>query len=109
MSDIDLRPIHKFFRVTISSIKYAKNTNSDFINLLVYFISPYKITLHLNLLEFCETNATLHSFQEKAYRVKHILEVPDICQSNIVDEELRIQNFMKKPNQNTNFSIKLVF
>ena len=31
MSDLEFRPIHKFFRVTISSIKYMKYSNSDMI------------------------------------------------------------------------------
>ena len=31
MSDLEFRPIHKFFRVTISSIKYMKDSNSDMI------------------------------------------------------------------------------
>ena len=29
LSDLDIRPIHKFFRVIISSIKYMKNSNSS--------------------------------------------------------------------------------
>ena len=32
MSDLEFRPIHKFFRVTISSIKYMKDSNSDMIS-----------------------------------------------------------------------------
>ena len=40
MSDLEFRPIHKFFRVTISFIKYMKNTNSDIISLHVYNNSP---------------------------------------------------------------------
>ena len=44
MSDLEFKPIHKFFRVTISSIKYTKNTTSDIISLHVYSNSPYKIT-----------------------------------------------------------------
>ena len=44
MSELEFRPIHKFFRVTLSSIKYIKNYNSDIISLLVYNNSPYKIT-----------------------------------------------------------------
>ena len=31
MSDHEFRPIRKFFRVTISSIKYIKNSSSDMI------------------------------------------------------------------------------
>ena len=48
MSDFEFRPIHKFFRVTISSIKKdMKNSNSDISSLHVYNNSPYKITLPL--------------------------------------------------------------
>ena len=59
MSDLEFRPIHKFFRVTISSIKYKKNSNSDMITLYIYNNSPEKITLPLGLLGYCETNATI--------------------------------------------------
>ena len=40
MSDLEFRPIHKFFRVIISSIKYMKNSNSDIISLHVNNNSP---------------------------------------------------------------------
>ena len=50
MSDLEFRPIHKFFRVKISSIKHMKDTNSHMISLHVYNISTYKITLQLGLL-----------------------------------------------------------
>ena len=33
MSDFEFKPIHKLFKITISSIKYSKNTNSDIISL----------------------------------------------------------------------------
>ena len=49
MSDLESKPNHKFFRVTISSIKYTKNTISDIISLDVCNTSPYKITLPLGL------------------------------------------------------------
>ena len=42
MSDFELRQIQKIFRVTISSIKYMKNSNSDIISLHVYNNSSYK-------------------------------------------------------------------
>ena len=58
MSDFDFRPIHKFFKITISSIKYERKTNSDIISLHVYNNTPNKITLPLGLLGYCETNAT---------------------------------------------------
>ena len=50
MSDLEFKPIHKFFRITISSIKYMKHSNSDIISLHVYNNSPYQITLPLGLL-----------------------------------------------------------
>ena len=49
MSDFEFRPIHKFFKITISSIKYVKNTNSDFISLHVYNNTPNRITIPLGL------------------------------------------------------------
>ena len=58
MSDFEFRPIHNFFKITISSIKYVKNTNSDTIPLHVYNNTPNRITLPLGLLGNCETNAT---------------------------------------------------
>ena len=45
ISDFELKPLHKFFKITISSIKYLKNTNSDIISLHVYNNTPYQITL----------------------------------------------------------------
>ena len=36
MSDLAFKPIHNFFRITISSIKYMKHSNSDIISLHVY-------------------------------------------------------------------------
>ena len=69
MPDFEFKPIHKFFKITISSIKYLKNTNSDIIPLDVYNNTPYQVTLPLGLLGYCETNATLSPEHEKAYRV----------------------------------------
>ena len=74
MSDLECKPIHKLFRVTISSIIYTKNTNtnSDIISLHVYNNSSYKITLPLGLLGYCETNATISPTLEVSYRVNNI-------------------------------------
>ena len=83
MSDFEFKPIHKFFKITISSIKYLKNTNSDIFSLHVYNITSYRIKLPLGLLEFCETNATTLPVNEVAYRVNNILQLLDICQSTI--------------------------
>ena len=87
MSDLEFRPIHKFFRVTISSIKYKKNSYSDMITSIhIYNTSPYKKTLPLGLLGYCEKNATISPTKETAYRVNNILHLLDICQSTILDE-----------------------
>ena len=94
MSDLEFEPIHKFFRVSISSIKYMKNSNSDIISLHVYNNSPYKTILPLGLLGFSETNATTSPTKEVAYRVNIILQLLDICQSTIFDEELSINNII---------------
>ena len=71
MSDLEFRPIHKFFRVTISCIKYMKKSNSDTISLHIYNNSPYKITLPLGLLGYCETNATISPTKKMASRVNN--------------------------------------
>ena len=89
MSDLDFRPIHKLFRVTISSIKKVKNSNSDMISLHVYNNSPNKITLPVGLLGYCETNATFSPTKEVAYRVNNFLQLLDKCQSTILDEETK--------------------
>ena len=75
MSDLEFKPIHKFIRVTFSSIKYTKNTNSDILSLLVYNYSPCKITLPLGLLGYCETNATISPTLEVSYRVNNIIKI----------------------------------
>ena len=94
MSDFEFRPIHKFFKITISSIKYLKNTNSDIISLHVYNNTPYQVTLPLGLLGYCETNATISPINEVAYRFNNILQLLDICQSKVLDEELSINNII---------------
>ena len=52
MSDLE-------FRVMISSIKYMKNSNFDIISQHVCNNSPYKITLPLGLLGYCEKTQQL--------------------------------------------------
>ena len=106
MSDLEFRPIHKFFRVTISSIKYMKNSNSDIISLHVYNNSPYKITLLLGLLGYCETNATTSPTKGVAYRVNNLFQLLDICQSTILDEELSINNIISNEKRNTDYFTK---
>ena len=45
MSDFEFKPIHEIFKITISSIKYLKNTNSDIFSLHLYNKTPHQITL----------------------------------------------------------------
>ena len=103
MSNLEFRLIHNFFRVTISSIKYMKDSNSDRIYLHIYNNSPYKITLTLGLLGYCETNATISPTKEITYRVSNNLQLLDICQSTILDEELSINNISSKEKRNTDY------
>ena len=105
-SDLEFRPIHKFFLDTISSIKYMKTSNSDIISLHVYNNSPYQITLPLGLLGYCETNATTSPTNEVAYRVNNILQLLDICQSTILDEELSINIIISNGKRNTDYFTK---
>ena len=106
MSDFELKSIHKFFKITTSSIKYLKNTNSDIISLHVYKKTPYQVTLPLGLLGYCETNATISPIHEVAYRVNKILQLLDICQSTILDEELSINNIISNEKRNTDYFTK---
>ena len=106
MSDFEFKPINKFFKITISSIKYFKNTNSDTISLHIYNNTPYKVTLPLGLLGYCETNATISPIHEKAYRVNNILQLLDICQSTILNEEISINNIINNEKRNTDYFTK---
>ena len=106
MSDFEFEPIHKFFEITISSIKYSNNTNSDIISLHVYNNTPYQITLPLGLLGYCETNATISHIIEVAYRVNNILQLLYICQSTILNEELSINNIISNEKRNTDYFTK---
>ena len=106
MSDFEFKPIHKFFKITITSIKYLKNTNSDIILLHVYNNTPYQITLLLGFLGYCETNATTSPINEVAYRVNKILQLLDICQSTILDEELFINIIISNEKRNTDYFTK---
>ena len=106
MSDFELKPIHKFFKITISFIKYLKKTNSDIILLHVYNNTPYQITLPLGRLGYFETNATIFPINEVAYRVNSILQLLDICQSTILDEELSVNNTIKNEKRNTDYFTK---
>ena len=106
MSDFELKPIHKFFKITSSSIKYLKNTNSDIISLQVYNNTPYQVTLPLGLLGYCETNATISLIHEIAYRVNNILQLLEICQSTILNQELSIKNIISNEKRNTDYFTK---
>ena len=106
MSDFEFKPIHKFFKITISSIKYSKNTNSDIISLHMYNNTPYQVTLPLGLLGYCETNATISPIKEVAYRVNNILKLLDICQSTILDEKLSINNIISSEKRSTDYFTK---
>ena len=87
MPDFEFRPIHKFSKIAISSIKYVKNTNSDTISLHVYNNTPNRLLLPLGLLRYCETNATTSPVKEVAHRVNSIFQLLDIFQSTILDKE----------------------
>ena len=106
MSDFEFKPIHKFFKITISSIKYLKNTNSDIILLHVYNNTPYQVTLPLELLGYCETNATISPMHEKAYRVNNILQILDMYLSTILHEELSINNIISNEKRKTDYFTK---
>ena len=106
MSDFEFKPIHKFFKILISFIKYSKNTNSDIISLHVYNNTPYQVSLPLGLLGYCETNATISPINEVAYRVNNILKLLDICQSKILDEEVSIKNIISNEKKNTDYFTK---
>ena len=106
MSDLEFKPNHKFFRVTISSIKCTKNTNSDINSLHAYNNSLYKIPLPLGLLGFCETNATTSPTLEVSYRVNNFLKFLDVCQSTILNEELSINNITSDNKRNTDYFTK---
>ena len=92
-----------FLRVPISSIKYMKESNTDMISLHINNNSPYKITLPLGLLGYCETNATISPTKGIAYRVNNNLQLLDICQSTILNKELSINNKLSNEKQNTNY------
>ena len=102
MSDLEFKPIHKFFRI----IHFLKHSNSYIISLHVYNDSPYQITLPLGLLGYCETNATTSPTNEIAYRVNNILQLQDICQSTILDEEISINNIISNEKRNTDYFTK---
>ena len=107
MSNFEFKPIHKFFKITISSIKYLKNTNSAKILLHMYNNTPYEVILLLGLLGYCEKNATISPVHEIAYRVNNILQLLDFFQSTILNEELSISNIIiSNEKRNTDYFTK---
>ena len=65
MSDLELKPPHNFGRVTTSSIKHAKSTNTYILSLHVYNNSSSKTTIPLEFLGNCKTNTTQNSTNTK--------------------------------------------
>ena len=106
MSELEFKPIHQFFRETILSSKYTKNTTSDLIFLHVYNNALFKITFPLGLLDNCETNATVSPTIEIAYRVIKILKLLDICKSTILDEQFSINIILSDNKRNTDYFTK---
>ena len=106
MCDLEVRPTHKFFRVSVSSIQYMKDSNSDRIALHIYNNSPYRITLPLGLLGYCETKATVSPTKEIAYRANKVLLLLDICQPTIVDDKLSIDNNLSNEKRNRDYFTK---
>ena len=83
-----------------------EDLNSDMISLHIYTNSSYKIRLPLGLLGYSETNTTISSTKETAYRVNNILQLLDICQSTVLDEELSINILLSNEKRNTVISQK---
>ena len=76
------------------------------ISLPIYNNSPCKITLHLRLSGYCETNATISPEKDIAYKVNNILQPLDICKSAILDKELSINNNLRNEKRNTDYFTK---
>ena len=106
MYDLDFRPIHKNFGITISSIKYAKNTKTYPKSRHVFKIFAIQNYSFCRTFRILGKNATLHPTQEKANRVKKILKLLDICQSRIVNEELSIDHIINASKRNKDYFTK---
>ena len=106
--DLEFRTIHNFFRVTTSYIDYTKDTNSDIISLHIYNNSPYKITLPLALLGYCETKTTIHPTEKKGFRA-NILKLLDTCQSTILIEEFCLNDIKNNSQRNADYFRKTHF
>ena len=93
MPDLELKPIHKFFRVTISSIKYTKKNKFRY-NLFTR-MQQFTIQTHISsrtsrILQ--QYNTTSYPKEERAFRLNNIFRLLDNCQSTILYEELSINN-----------------
>ena len=104
MSDFEFKPIHKFFKITISSIKYLKNSNSDIISLHVYNNTPYQVTLPFRTFRLLRNQRyDINQYTKKNTAVNNILQLLDICQSTILNEELSINNIISNEKRNTDY------
>ena len=88
MSELELKPLHNLGRVTISSIKHAKSTNTHILSLHVYNNSPSKTTFPLEILGNCETNTTQNSTNTK-FRKKNGFE-PKIQNSKCTTQKIKV-------------------
>ena len=79
------------------------------ISLHVYNNCPYKITLPIGNLGYCETNATTSPTEELAYGVNNILQLLDIFQSTILQEELSINKITSSEKRNTDYFTKTLY
>ena len=70
MSDLEFKLIHNFFRITLSSIRYAKNTNTDTIASTTCI---YQFTI-------CQTTIVNEEFRNK----------------NITNDSKRLMDFLQK-------------
>ena len=93
----------KYINVMISSIKYGVVTDTGIIALHVNIKPPYKITFPLEFLGYCETKATFHPTQERAFRANNFLKLLDICESTNRNEDLSIVNSTNYSKQNTDY------
>ena len=83
MSDFEFKPIHKFFKITISSIKYSKKTISP-INEVAYRVN----NIH-QLLDICQST---------------ILD-EELSINNIISNEEKTQIFSQKHHISNRHSI----
>ena len=67
MSDLEFKPVNKFFRETSSSIK-CKKLQIQTISLYTYTTIHHINHTPLGLLGYCKPNATVHPTEEKAVR-----------------------------------------